>query len=371
MLFELLNEDSISTVYCLTRRESPLEAVVNSLANKDLFLSPEQLAKVVALNSRLDQPNFGLTLDDAMIQHMLDSVSLIIHSAWPVNFNLPFSEFESHIQGLYNLIQFSLSVHRREPAIMMFCSSISAALSSLSLEVPEEPVDLNCAFGGYGQSKVAGEHIVSHARQIGARAYSLRIGQVSGHSKKGLWNGSEALPLMIRSALALGALPEISQTCSWLPVDKLASTVIELAKSCAASCEHKDIATASSSAARYVDDSIFNLCNPREFPWSSLLTTLKHVGFQFDILPFQDWLERLRESEAKGEEVVNPAVKLIQHYEAMYGSESSPVYNGPRRFLTEKAESKSVTFRNGRLRIIEDGIMRCYAEDWLRRWTGA
>jgi thioester reductase-like protein len=366
---ELLNEDSVTTIYCLTRREHPLDAIISSLANKDLFASPEQLTKVVALNSSLDRPGFGLSLDDSMIEHMLDSVSLIIHTAWPVNFNLPLSEFESHIQGLYNLIQFSLSVRRLEPAIMMFCSSISTALASPSVVVPEEPVSLSCALVGYGQSKVAGEHIVSHARRSGARSYSLRIGQVSGHSKKGLWNDSEALPLLIRSALTLGALPDLSQSCSWLPVDKLASTIIELARSCAVLSEYRDSAIASSSAARYVDDSIFNLCNPREFAWSSVLATLKVSGFQFDTIPFQDWLERLRESEAKGEEVVNPAVKLIYHYEAMYGAESSLVHNGQRKFLTEKAERESVTLRNGRLGIIEDGIMRCYAEDWLTRWT--
>jgi thioester reductase-like protein len=368
-LFELLNDDAVSTIYCLTRRESPLEAVLNSLANKDLFVSPEQLTKIVALNSCLDQPDFGLALDNLMVKHMLDSVSLIIHTAWPVNFNLPLSEFESHIQGLHNLIQFSLSVHRREPAIMMFCSSISTALACSSVDVPEEPVDLAYALDGYGQSKAIGEHIVSHARQSGARAYSLRIGQVSGHSKKGLWNDSEALPLMIRSVLTLGALPELSQTCSWLPVDTLASAILDLAKSCDVPCERGNSTTSSSLSARYVDGSIFNLCNPSEFAWSSLLATLKHAGFQFDTIPFQSWLERLRESEAKGEEAVNPAVKLIHHYEAMCGRESSPAHNGPRKFLTEEAERRSVTLRNGRLRIIEDGIMRCYAEDWLSRWT--
>jgi thioester reductase-like protein len=371
VLFELLNDDSVKTIYCLTRREEPLKAVMASLSSKGLLVSSEQLAKVVALSSCLDQPDFGLSLQDSMIEHMLDSVSLIIHTAWPVNFNLPLSEFEPHIQGLYNLIQFSLSVHSLEPAVLMFCSSISTVLASPSATVPEEPMNPNCALVGYGQSKMVGEHIVSHARQSGARAYSLRIGQVSGHSKRGLWNDSEALPLMIRSALTLGALPELSQPCSWFPVDKLACSIIELAKSCAVPTHYSNGAFASSSEARYIDDSIFNLCNPNEFAWSSVLDTLRLAGFHFATLPFQDWLDRLYESEAKGEEVDNPAVKLIPHYEAMYGKDSSLVHNGPRRFLTNKAEMRSVTVRNGRLRIMEDGIMRCYAEDWLTRWTVA
>ncbi|KAF4760071.1 hypothetical protein HAV15_005922 [Penicillium sp. str.  len=369
VLYELLNDDSISTVYCLTRRELPLDAILHTLTDKDLFISPEQKAKIVAFNSRLDQPDFGLSLDKSTITHMLDSVSLIIHTAWPVNFNLPLTEFEPHIQGLYNLIQLSLSVSRREPAVMMFCSSISTALGSRAAEILEEPVDLDSAFMGYGQSKLIGERIVSNARRSGARAYSLRIGQVSGHSKKGLWNDSEALPLMIRSALTLGALPELSQTCSWLPVDKLASTILELAGTCATPSVLGESQASGSAWVEYVDDSIFNLCNSREFTWSSLLHTLKNCGLRFDVVSFEEWLLRLRRSETREEELVNPAVKLIHHYETMHGKKSSLIQNGPKSFVTEKAERSSVTLRNGRLRIIEDGILRCYAQDWLVRWT--
>ncbi|OQE46189.1 hypothetical protein PENCOP_c001G02212 [Penicillium coprophilum] len=368
VLHELLNDDTISTVYCLTRRESPLDAILRTLVDKDLPISPEQRAKIVAFNSRIEQPNFGLSLDQNTIIHMLDTVSLIIHTAWPVNFNLPLAEFEPHIQGLYNLIQLSLCVHRREPAVMMFCSSVSTALGSRSPEILEQPVDLDCALMGYGQSKLVGERIVSNARRSGARAYSLRIGQVSGHSKKGLWNDSEALPLMIRSALTLGALPELSQTCSWLPVDKLASTILELASSCAAPSVFGENQASNSAVVEYIDDSIFNLCNSREFTWSSLLHTLMSCGFRFDSVPFEEWLLRLRRSETRGEEHVNPAVKLIHHYETMHGNASAS-QNGLKRFITEKAERSSVTLRDGRLRIIDDGILRCYAQDWLARWT--
>ncbi|KAG0160940.1 hypothetical protein PDIDSM_8472 [Penicillium digitatum] len=368
VLYELLNDDSISTVYCLTRRESSLEAILRTLVDKNLFISPEQKTKIVAFNSRIDQPDFRTSLDERTVRHMLDSVSLIIHTAWPVNFNLPLTEFEPHIQRLHNLIQFSLSVRSREPAVLMFCSSVSTALGSRSAKILEAPVDLDSAFMGYGQSKLIGERIVSNARRRGARAYSLRIGQVSGHSKKGLWNDSEALPLMIRSALTLGALPELSQTCSWLPVDKLASIILELARTCATPVVFGESQASSSAVAEHVDDSIFNLSNSREFTWSSLLHTLQNCGFQFDVVPFEEWLLRLRRSETRGEELVNPAVKLLHHYETMHGKKSPLMQNGPKTFMTEKAERSSVTLRKGGLRIIDDGILSCYAQDWLRRW---
>ncbi|KAJ5179953.1 hypothetical protein N7492_003163 [Penicillium capsulatum] len=359
-LYELLTDDTVGKVFCLTRREQPLKAVLQSLFGKELQITLEQAMKIVALNSDLEDPTFGLGQGD-LFHQMQESVTQIIHAAWPVNFNLPLRQFEEHIRGLHNLIQFSLTVHRPEPAVMMFCSSVSTALASQSSSIHEEPLHLDGAYMGYGRSKLIGEHIVSAARRSGAKAYSLRIGQVSGHSKKGLWNDTEALPLMIRSAMTLDALPDLQETCSWLPVDKLASTIVELTRSCAAPTR-----PSSPIDAEYVDDSIYNVCNSRAFSWSALLSSLARNGFQFKTVPFDEWMRLLRESEARGEEAVNPAVKLVGYYEEMYGPGS---VLGHKTFLTDKSERDSVTLRNGRLRIIEDGILNCYVRDWMARWT--
>ncbi|KAF7617528.1 putative NRPS-like enzyme [Aspergillus flavus] len=361
-LFKLLNDDTVSAVYCLTRREQPKEEILDALAKKGLEVMSFRTKKIIALNSALDKPDLGVGKE--MLAEMQRSVSLIIHTAWPVNFNLPLANFEPHIQGVYNLIQFSLSVHLPAPAVVLFCSSISTALGAPTSAIDEAPLDdLNSALEmGYGRSKLIGENIMSNARKSGARSFSLRIGQVSGHSKKGLWNDSEAIPLMIRSALTLKALPQLDTTCSWIPVDKLACSVLEIAKACSVNTLEDSGGDATTS--QHIDDTIYNLSNPRVFTWSDLLDALRRSGFDFQTVPFHSWLQMLRDSESRGEETINPAVKLADHYEAMYGEEAPP----PKTFVTEKAERDSNTLRNGRLRIIQDGILNRYAQDWLRRW---
>lgn len=361
-LFKLLNDDTVSAVYCLTRREQPKEEILDALAKKGLEVMPFRTKKIIALNSALDKSDLGVGKE--MLAEMQRSVSLIIHTAWPVNFNLPLANFEPHIQGVYNLIQFSLSVHLPAPAVVLFCSSISTALGAPTSAIDEAPLDdLNSALEmGYGRSKLIGENIVSNARKSGARSFSLRIGQVSGHSKKGLWNDSEAIPLMIRSALTLKALPQLDTSCSWIPVDKLACSVLEIAKACSVNTLEDSGGDATTN--QHIDDTIYNLSNPRAFTWSDLLDALRRSGFDFQTVPFHSWLQMLRDSESRGEETINPAVKLADHYEAMYGEEAPP----PKTFVTEKAERDSNTLRNGRLRIIQDGILNRYALDWLRRW---
>ncbi|CAG8129870.1 unnamed protein product [Penicillium olsonii] len=357
-LYELLNDESISTVFCLTRRKDPLDAILRSLSEKDLHITPEQASNIVALNSALEKPDFGL--DEKVLTCMRQSVTQIYHVAWPVNFNLPLGQFEPHLRGLYNLLQFSLLVQQPQPAVVMFCSSVSTALNAKYNEIPEEPLDLDTAYMGYGQSKLAGEHIVSAAHQSGARAYSLRIGQVSGHSKNGVWNDTEALPLMIRSAGILKALPDLSESCSWLPVDDLASAMLELARS-RSQLSH-DI------AGQAIEESIYNVCNSHEFTWSALLESVGKT-LEFEVLPFEEWVQLLRKSEARGEELGNPAVKLIDHYEAMHGSESDSVgVQSSKKFLTERSARDSPTLRNGRPGIIEDGVLDRYMCYWMSRW---
>lgn len=68
---------------------------------------------------------------------------------------------------------------------------------------------------GYARSKFVGEHVVCRAAgEAGADACVLRIGQVVGDTREGIWNDQEFLPMMIRSSLVLGVLPLLSEVSS-------------------------------------------------------------------------------------------------------------------------------------------------------------
>ncbi|KAL8749393.1 MAG: hypothetical protein Q9199_007714, partial [Rusavskia elegans] len=228
LVSQLSFNPSISKIYCLLRGQEPLTRLQSSLQDRKLDL---QTSKITALASDLTLPSLGL--DEATFSEMQSSITHIIHAAWPVNFQLPLPSFEPHIQGLYNLLQLSLSSPHTSPAKLLFCSSVSTALGAPSpSHIPESVIeDLDHASDmGYGRSKLVGEHIVAAAvRTAGAQASILRIGQVVGDGKFGMWNDSEAFPSIVRSALTMGVLPELPIKCEWLPVDTLAECVIELA----------------------------------------------------------------------------------------------------------------------------------------------
>lgn len=170
--------------------------------------------KVVCLPADFSRRDLGLKAN--VVDRLKKTLTTVIHSAWAVNFNLGVRSFEQqHIRGAYNLINLCLSVSTPRPAKFYFCSSISAAAGTpLPASIAETHVaDLAHAQNmGYARSKLVTERIIrAAAEQTGMVARVLRVGQIVGDSKMGIWNTTEAIPLMIQSAVTMGALPALDE----------------------------------------------------------------------------------------------------------------------------------------------------------------
>ncbi|KAF3404524.1 Iterative polyketide synthase afoE [Talaromyces pinophilus] len=323
ILAQTINSHYITKVYCLVRGSNPLERVLQSLKDRGLELSTkDSVHKIVALSSNFSQPDLGVGKET--FEKFKSEVSLIIHLAWPVNFAIRLQSFEPHLAGLRNLLALSLAVHRSEPARLFFASSISTAENTPTPAViPDEPIEnFNHAIDmGYAQSKLVGEHMVLNAARGGARSYILRIGQIVGDKEYGFWNDSEYIPLMIRSALSLRALPALHEKCSWIPVDMLATAILELDRTLRAAPRPGAINST-------VPPVIYNMVNPHLFSWAELLEELRAAGLEFETIPYGEWMERLRESASTGNEERNPAVKILDHFEQRYVLSDHASHNG-------------------------------------------
>lgn len=358
ILAQLLSQADVRYVYCLVRGQNPHERVSQALQQRNLSVPDTSL--LIALTSDLSKADLGLSPD--MWKELRSRTTSIIHCSWAVNFSLGIRSFEDqHIKGIHNLTQFSLSVTTPAPARLFFCSSIATALGTPPpATIPETPIsDLTSALPqGYARSKLVSEHIVRNAaKDAGALTRILRIGQIVGDAKLGLWNDTEAIPLIIRSALTLKALPALDKIESWLPVDTLATTILDLA----------GISTGDIPASDSETDLVYNLENAHTFSWTrSLLPDLRRSGLDFSRVPVAEWLQKLRDyGKNGGNSERNPAVKLIDHFEKMYGKEKT----GDIRFAIETAEKHSPTLR-GAPRLIEDGYVKKFVKAWLEKWEG-
>ncbi|KAF7908711.1 uncharacterized protein EAF01_004466 [Botrytis porri] len=279
ILAQLSLDDEVHKVYCLVRGEHPNARIKESLIKRGLDEVSSD-PKITGLTSNLSDSTLGL--ENSILQELKTKTTHIIHAAWAVNFNVSFSAFENDLAGVHNLIQLSLSTSSLTPARFFFCSSISVALGTdPRATIPEAPVKISqCSSSGYARSKWVAEQIVSVASsQYAAHAYILRIGQIAGDTKLGIWNETEAIPLIIRSALMLGKLPMLDMHCTWLPLNTLTITILSLI------------------FLPRPPEPIYNLLSPHTFHWTrTLLPLLKSLNLDFIPCPVEEWLDDLKES---------------------------------------------------------------------------
>lgn len=306
---QLVSREDISEVCCLVRartEQGALDRVWTSLNDRGILDSiPQHLKrKISAYASDFSKSNLGLgtKIYDRLAQ---DEVS-IIHCAWSVNFNKQLASFENDcIAGAKNLMMLCLNAVQPAPASFNFCSSVSTVARTPSHESVRESIPTSYSYAqgmGYAQSKLVTENLVVRAAaQTGIQARVLRVGQIVADTVHGIWNDTEAIPLMLQAAVTIGALPNLNESCRWLSVDTVATAVL-------------DTSFASTT------QTVFNMVNPSTFHWTQdLLPKLKATGLVFEQVDQREWLRRLRRSNP--DPVANPTYKLLEFFSAKYDND--------------------------------------------------
>ncbi|KAI1737362.1 hypothetical protein F4680DRAFT_451172 [Xylaria scruposa] len=342
LLAKLVSRSNVSSVWAMVRAPTDTAAsdrVFSSLEARGIKLSPEESSKVVPLACDLSRPDFGLS--PSRLAALTRILTLVIHSAWAVNFNIPVQSFENqHIRAVYNLIQQCLRVQTPDPARFFFCSSVSAAGGTPRPgTVVEGPVmdPAHAQNTGYARSKYVAEHITRNAmRNSRAPAQVLRIGQLIGDTVVGEWNATEGVPMTIQTAVTLGALPMLDEEMSWLPVDCAAAAIVELT----------GVAKSGKTSNTVLNsDVVYHVLNPQRFHWTrDMLPSLAKAGLEFETLPTDQWMERLRSSDR--DPTKNPPIKLLQWFENKYGHGKSTTQSGGLVYLTGETRSNSEILRN-------------------------
>lgn len=203
----------------------------------------------------------------------------------------------------------------------------------------------------------------------GMQARVLRIGQLSGDRASAQWNDTEAVALMFRSALTTGALPELDERISWLPVDQCAEAIADIAMNEMQSGD---------------PDLVYHLANPAAFHWKhDLLPVLQQRSTlpAFEVVSPQEWLQRLENSEPDPQK--NPSVKLIGFWRSKYARPATTEAQTTAKVDTQSDdEVTGLVFETEHtvrdcpsLGAIQDpvseGLMERYVDAWMKKWTSA
>ncbi|SPO23347.1 related to alpha-aminoadipate reductase [Ustilago trichophora] len=299
---------TVAKVICLNRAANHQEATKRTQeslkARKLAPLAEDDGVQVVSLAADISKEYLGLSKTE--YDEIASNVTCVVHNGWPVNFVMSVDSFQSVLDGTVQLMNLlGQSTGCRSPRFL-FSSSISVVLQFPEALIPETIFDHleNTHELGYAHSKWIVENLCREASTLiggGFQSVVMRIGQMVGDRSGGIWNETEAPPLMIKSAQTIGCLPDGLGDLYWLPVDVAGLiaaqlTTVPLREAC----------------------ELVHVVSEDALPWKTALETLadpSNLGKSFEVVPYAQWVAKLEQSDQNPTR--NPTVKLIEHYRAM------------------------------------------------------
>ncbi|KAH9476002.1 putative NRPS-like protein biosynthetic cluster [Psilocybe cubensis] len=362
ILAGLLKNEAVKKIYALNRPSKDARARhVARFEDRGFDVGLLSDDKLVLLDGDITKKHIGL--EQGRYQELLDNVNVIIHAAWRVDFNLQLVSFEPMVRGTRNLIDLAQSTSAGSSTKLLFTSSVASAFSwdrSRGPYAEEVLLDPKYAIGnGYGESKYVAERLIT---QSGVNGTSFRVGQISGGQPKGAWATTDWVPILVKSSIELNALPSMFGFASWLPMDGVAQSIIDVA------LHNSDLPPA------------LNLVHPRPIPFDDIVSAINNAlvqegvtTTQIPVLPIQDWyslLEKRAKRANPEDHKAIPAIKLLDFFRGaatvdsalrsgqIKGTESG----GIAEFLTTKSQNVSTTMRN--IPSLSNGD----AQLWVKYW---
>ena len=276
---------------------------------------------------------------------------MIIYNAWKVDFTQILESYEAdHIHGVRRLIDWSLN-STKQPRIVFISSTSSVSNFSPSPRAsegsePKVPETIISDTGapahmGYAESKFTAEVILAAAVKNANLPISiLHVGQIAGSISPTdpPWPNQEWFPSLVKTSKAIDLLPHELPAIDWIPIDKLASSIIQIM--------FHDIKSAGLE--------VYNLVNPHPIPWEDLKDIVKvRCDSAIHEVPLQQWLEHLKTLPANTSVAESkPALKITRFFEQM------TKVRRLKRFDTRQSESVSETIAS----------MRSVNQEWMGVW---
>ncbi|KAJ7195361.1 putative aminoadipate reductase [Mycena pura] len=360
----LLAEESVAHIYAFNRPSSrglsSPERHRSAFQDRGLDTTLLSSPKLSFVEGYTNLADLGLAAD--LYAEIRRSVTVIIHNAWMLDFNLTLDSFEAHIHGTRNLVDLALGASRTPRFV--FTSSVSAVLSwdRARGACPEALTDLRGdvrGSTGYGQSKFVAEQIISRS---GLHVSILRIGQVCGAPPRGAWASSDWFPILVKTSLALGSLPAADGSVSWIDFDTVSRSVLD---------------AAFSHVADGLDPLMLNVVHPRPIPWNKVISGLQSALQQsgrgaVQVMGFPQWFALLEHEATQNQNVSQvtnklPGIKLLQFFhqmaDAAAASGGANTEFGMFDFSTDKIRDVSPAVRDARA--IGEGHFNAWIGYWI------
>lgn len=370
LLHSLIQRPNVVRVYCLIRTRNSVaasERLDDVLAKNHLLedLAAGHRGKITAMPYDVSSPG-TLGLAESDYETLRRSVTIIVHNAWAVNFNKSLEHFEPHCRGTFDLINLALRSELKKKPDFVFISTSGAIYRAKPWPVRETPHGIEAALPGtnYALSKWTTEQICSAAAEkTGLSVRILRLHQICGDTKHGMWNVKEAWPQALAAARTIGAIParvDIDEEHYWLPTDITGAVIADLAL-----LDQVDSNTRSAVPSL----AVFHVGNKKPVLWKATVhSALRRHGLAFETISWSEWVTRL-EKEKNVQR--NPPYRLINFWRSIATSRESVGADGP-GFRLDITNACKISPRLAEGAIIDEALVGKFLQFWNTQpsWAG-
>lgn len=310
LVYHIAQLSDVKTVVVINRENKAEPYVRQQKAMRDKGIRfPEALkTKLLVYQTDATKPMFGLLRGE--YEGIVNSVTHLCHSAWPMSAKRALPGFESQFQIMRNLIDLGWDVTSRRPESFKFSFQMVSSVGVVGhyglgngkerTMVPEERVEIDSVLpNGYGDAKWGCERMLDetlHRFPERFRTMTVRLGQIAGSKTSGYWNPMEHFGFLVKSSQTLNALPDVDGTVYWTTVNDIAASLSDLVLS------------------DRIPYPIYHIENPVGQSWREMNLILADALNIPNVIPFKEWVERVRTGPQRN----NPAATLLEFLDSNY-----------------------------------------------------
>ena len=277
LLAELLRRTE-GNVACLVRARNSDQALgrlLGNLAGYGIDVA-EHRARIVAIPGDLGRPRLGL--DERTLDMLYADYGSIVHCGGLVKWTYPYQALvPANVDGTREILRLAVRGPRPRPVHFISTVGVFSSAESSAEIIPENlPQETSGPLAmGYAQSKWVAERMIRIAAERGVPTSIHRI-NTGAHSVTGAFNRLDYLSLVLKGCIEAGIAPEqVKMQLQPAPVDYVAAAVVEVA------------------ARPQLHNGTFHLVNDSTMTWPEMFAAVRNFGYPLEILPFDDWRDRI------------------------------------------------------------------------------
>ena len=292
---ELLDQGDVE-LSCVVRAANLQEGhrrIRNSLEFWGLW-RPGSDERITPVLGNLTEVRLGMSEED--FEALGRRVNMIIHSAAMVKFMHPYHSLKPvNVNGTHEVIRLAFA-GRTKP---MHYVSTAAVFPMGRHRVFREDTSidqdlfLNLA---YDETKWVAEKLLERARERGLPVTIYRMGEICGHSETGQSVIEHSVFAFMKGCIQLRAFPFVEARFDMAPVDYVTRAIAHIAL-------HHD-----------APGRAFHLNNPEPLDTQRVYDWFWRKGYSFEVVPFDEWRERVLASEHLVDNALYPFVGLLEDY---------------------------------------------------------